>query len=70
MVFYIYQAKRTLRGKYKVFLNKKPINYKLFYQNFKNYGLIKGTEKIIRELWNRFEERTRVKNYKLSKYHK
>ena len=67
---YIYQVKRTLREKYVVFLNKEPINYKIFYQKFKDYGQIKDKENIIRELRNRFEERTNIKNCKLSKYHK
>ena len=60
-MIHIYQVKRTLRGKYVVFVNKQPINYKIFYQKSIYYGLIKSKENIVRELRNKFEERARAK---------
>ena len=53
---FVYQIKKKWIGKYIVFLGKKkPINYKEFYEKFKNEGLLRGKENIISELRNRFQ---------------
>ena len=62
---FVYQVKKTWKGKYIVFMGKeKPINYKEFYEKFKNKGLLRGKKNIISELRNKFQ--AKIKDQKES----
>ena len=46
----VFKVKRTRRGKYIVIINKTPIDYKVFYEEMEEKGLLKGRDNLILEL--------------------